>query len=54
MWHATWTQVNQGDPRLLVVESQIVNLIIGLFFDHNLCFKYSNGTCEPIIDIYIE
>ncbi len=24
-----------------------------LFFDHNLCFKYSSGSCKPILDIYI-
>ncbi len=23
------------------------------FFCHNLCFKYSNGSCEPILDIYV-
>jgi hypothetical protein len=22
-------------------------------FDHNLCFKYPNGSCEPILNIYI-
>ncbi len=22
-------------------------------FDHNLCIKYPNGSCEPILDIYI-
>jgi hypothetical protein len=22
-------------------------------FGHNLCFKHSNGTCEPILDIYV-
>jgi hypothetical protein len=44
MWHATYTQVNQGDSQLLVVESQIT-------IRHNLCFKYSNGSCEPILDI---
>ncbi len=24
-----------------------------LFFNHNLCFKCPNGSCEPILDIYI-
>jgi hypothetical protein len=24
-----------------------------LSFGHNLCFKYPNGSCEPILDIYI-
>jgi hypothetical protein len=23
------------------------------YFDHNLCFKYPNGSCEPILDIYV-
>jgi len=53
MWHATYTQVNQGDSWLLVVESQIDSLTPNLSFGHNLCFKYSNGTCEPISDIYV-
>ncbi len=51
--HITYMQVNQGDYRLLVVESQIGNLIPGFFWDHNLCFKYSNGSCEPILNIYV-
>jgi hypothetical protein len=53
MWHATWTQVNQGDYRLLVVKSQIGNLIPDPSFSNNLCFKCSNGSCEPILDIYV-
>jgi hypothetical protein len=53
MWHTTCTQLNQGDSWLLMVENQIGNLIFDLSFDHNLCFKYSNGTCEPISDIYV-
>jgi hypothetical protein len=53
MFHATWTQVNQGDSRLFVVRNQIGNLILGLSFGHNLCFKYSNGTCKPILHIYV-
>jgi hypothetical protein len=46
-------QVNQGDSQLLVVDSQIDNLTPGPSFGHNLCFKYPNGSCEPIIDIYL-
>ncbi len=53
MWHATWMQVNQGDPQLLVIENQIDTLTYDLSFGHNFCFKYSNGSCEPILDIYI-
>jgi hypothetical protein len=41
--HATWTQVHQGDFQLLVVRNQIVSLILGPFFAHNLCFKYPIG-----------
>jgi hypothetical protein len=37
----------------LVVVSQIDTLILGLSFDYNLCFKYSNGSCKPILNIYI-
>jgi hypothetical protein len=54
MWHATFTQGNRGDSWLLVVEkSKIDNLTFDLFFGHNLCFKYSNGSCEFILDIYV-
>jgi hypothetical protein len=38
---------------LLVVGSQIGNLILDLSFDHNLCFRYPSGSCEPILDIYV-
>jgi len=51
MWQATYTQVNEGDSWLLLVENQIGNLTSDPSFDHNLCFKYSNGTWEPILDI---
>jgi len=53
MWHATWTQINQGNYWFLVVESQIANLTPDLSFGHNLCFKYSNESSEPILDIYV-
>jgi hypothetical protein len=53
MWHATYTQVNQGDTWLLVVRSQIGSLIPGPSFGHKLFFKHSNGSCEPILDIYV-
>jgi hypothetical protein len=33
--------------------NQTVNLTPGLSFGHNLCFKCPNGSCEPILDIYI-
>jgi hypothetical protein len=53
MLHATWTQVNQGDSWLLVVESQIDTLTPSPSFGCNLCFKYSNEMCEPILHIYV-
>jgi hypothetical protein len=53
MWHATCTQVNKGDSQLLMVGSQIGNLTPDPFFGHNLCFKYLNGSYEPILNIYI-
>jgi hypothetical protein len=46
-------QINQGDSKLLVVEIQIGNLTIDRYFNYNLCFKYSNGSCEPILDIFV-
>ncbi len=52
MWHATYTQVNQGDSRFLMTENQINNLTPKLYFDHDLCFKYPNGSCKPILDIW--
>jgi hypothetical protein len=53
MWHATCTQGNRGDSWLLVVRSQIGNLTSGPSFGHNLCFKCPNGSCKPILDIYV-
>jgi hypothetical protein len=53
MSHATYTQGNQSNSWLLVVESQIVNLTLGPSFDHNFCFMYPNGSSEPISNIYI-
>ncbi len=53
MQHITYTQVNKGDSQLLMVGSQIGNLFRNPSFSHNLCFKYPNGSCEPILDIYI-
>jgi hypothetical protein len=53
MWHTTCTQVNRGDSWFLVIRSQIGNLTPNLSFGHNLCFKYPNGSCKPILDIYV-
>jgi len=53
MLHATYTQVNQGDSRLLVVGSQIGILTLNLSVSHNFCFKYPNGSCEAILNIQV-
>jgi hypothetical protein len=53
MWHATYTQVNQSDYWLLMVRSQIGSLIPDLSFGNNLCSKYPNGSCEPILNILV-
>jgi hypothetical protein len=53
MSHATCTEGNQGDSWLLMVGSQIANLTPGPSFGHNLCLKCPNGSCEPILDIYV-
>ncbi len=53
MWHVTWTQGNQDDSQLLMVRSQIGNLIPSPSFGHNLCFRYPNGSCDPIFYIYV-
>jgi len=50
MWHVTCTQVNQGNSKFLVVGT---NLILSPSFDHKLCFKYPNGSCDPILNIYV-
>jgi len=51
MLHAIYTQGNWVDSRLLVVRSQTANLIPDPSFGHNLCFRSSNGSCKPILDI---
>jgi len=53
IWHPACMQINQGNSRLLMVGNQIGTLTPGLLGAHNLCFKYSNGTCELILDIYV-
>jgi len=53
MWQTTCLQRNQGDYWLLMVGSQIDNLIPDPFFGHNLCFKYPNGSCKPILGMYV-
>jgi hypothetical protein len=53
MSHVTLTQGNWVDSWLLVVGSQTANLTPDPSFGHNLCFKCPNGSCEPILDIYV-
>jgi len=53
MSHATYTRGNRGDSQLLVVGSQIANLTPDLSFGHNLCFRCPNGSCKPILEIYV-
>jgi hypothetical protein len=53
MSHATCTWENQGDSWLLVGGSQTTNLIPRPSFDHNLCYKCSNGSCKTISNIYV-
>jgi len=50
--HFTCTHWNRDYSWLLVVGSQIVNLTPGPSFDHNLCCRCPNGSCEAILDIY--
>jgi len=50
--HFTCTHQDQVDSRLLMVGSQTASLTIVLSFDHNLCYKCPNGSCEAILDIY--
>ncbi len=51
MWHAIYKHIFQGDYGLLVGGSQIDTSTFNLSFGHNLCSKYSNGSCEPILNI---
>jgi len=53
MLQTTCMQGNWGDSRFLMVKNQIANLIPGLSFGYNLCAKCPNGSCEPVLDIYI-
>ncbi len=48
-----WTQINRGNSQLLMVGNQIDTLTPNPSFGHNLCFKYPNASCEPILNIYI-
>jgi hypothetical protein len=53
MLHVTCMQGNGVDSWLLVIGSQTANLTPSLSFGHNLCFKCPNGSCKPILDIFV-
>jgi hypothetical protein len=46
--HFTYTHQNRVNSQLLVVGSQIASLILGPSFDHKLCCRCPNGSCEAI------
>jgi hypothetical protein len=50
--HSIYTHCDWVDSRLFVVGSQIANLTPGPSFEHNLCCRCPNGSCEAIFDIY--
>ncbi len=50
--HYTCTHRDQVDSQLLMVGSQIASLTPGPSFDHNLCYRCPNGSCEAMLDIY--
>jgi hypothetical protein len=49
---STCTHRYQVDSQLLVVGSQIASLTSNPSFNHNLCCRCPNGSCEAILDIY--
>jgi hypothetical protein len=52
VFHSTCTHRGRIDSRLLVVRNQTTNLTPDPSFDHNLCCRCPNGSCEVIFDIY--
>ncbi len=53
MLHSICTRRGRVDSSLLVVASWIASLILGLSFCYTLCCKCPNGSCKPILGIYI-
>jgi hypothetical protein len=49
--HSSCRRRIRVDSRLLVVGSQTGSLTPGPSFDHNVCWKCPNGSCEAISDI---
>jgi hypothetical protein len=52
MLHSSCRRRDHIDSWLLVVGSQIANLILDPSFTHNLGWQCPNGSCEAILDIY--
>jgi len=50
--HSICTHQDRVDSWLFVVRSQIVSLTFGPSFDHNLCYRCPNDSCEATFDIY--
>ncbi len=50
--HFTCTHRDRVDYWLLVVGSQTAILTPGPSFNHNLCYRCLNGSCEATLDIY--
>jgi len=50
--HSQFGGRKEVDSWLLVVGSQSASLTPGLSFAHNLGYRYPNGQCEAIFDIY--
>jgi hypothetical protein len=51
MSHSIFTHRDRVDSWLLVVRSQIASLTPGPSFNHNLCWRCPNGSCEAISNI---
>jgi hypothetical protein len=50
--HFACTHQGQVDSWFLVVGSQIASLTPGPSFDHNLCYRCPNDSCEASLDTY--
>jgi hypothetical protein len=50
--HSTCTHWGRVGSRLLVVGSRTASLTPDLFFDHNLCCRCPNSSCDAILGIY--
>jgi len=50
--HSICTHWDRVDSWLFVVGSQIASLTPNPSFDHNLCYRCPNDSCEAIFDIY--